>query len=188
MFRSSGMPRYARHSQDINADQFRGVTPAIGNRGFKQNVHVRRRGQPGVIEDLLLKLAFLPGGVAQGHQHFRRLLSGTQRFEHVARGRNDGVVRDANTGREDRRRMQDKTAILCEWPAQHHRFIKPDFRQTLFSRNFQLIQNPFNLQVFQRFVDDNAHRAVFIVFTNINHGAAKNRILESRHGNKKVML
>ena len=56
------------------------------------------------------------------------------------------------------------------------------------SRDFQLVQNSFNLKIFQWFIDDNTHRAVFIVFTNINHGAAKNRVLESRHGNKKVML
>lgn len=34
----------------------------------------------------LLKLAFFPRRIAQRHQHFRRLLCGAQRFEHVTRG------------------------------------------------------------------------------------------------------
>ncbi|SAE85580.1 Uncharacterised protein [Enterobacter cloacae] len=84
--------------------------------------------------------------------------------------------------------MQDKTTIFCKRAAEHHRFIETDFRQPRFSRDFQLVQNAFHLEVFQRLIDDNPHRAVFVVFTNIDHGAAENRILESRHGNKKVML
>ncbi|SAF95704.1 Uncharacterised protein [Enterobacter cloacae] len=84
--------------------------------------------------------------------------------------------------------MQDKATIFCKRSAEHHRFIKTDFRQPRFSRDFQLVQNAFDLKVFQRLIDDNPHCAVFVVFANIDHGAAENRILESRHGNKKVML
>jgi hypothetical protein len=32
------MPRYAWHGQDIDANQLRRITPAIGDRGFKQDV------------------------------------------------------------------------------------------------------------------------------------------------------
>jgi hypothetical protein len=51
------MPRYAWHRHNVDTNQFR-LAPAIGDRRFKQNILIRRGGQPGVIKNLLLQLPF----------------------------------------------------------------------------------------------------------------------------------
>lgn len=79
--------------------------------------------------------------------------------------------------------LEENTGGVCRW-GRDLREVHPASRAyqagspavARFSRDFQLVQNPFNLKIFQRFINDNTHRTVFIVFTNINHGAAKNRV------------
>ncbi len=53
---------------------------------------------------------------------------------------------------------------------------------------FSFSRDPFNFEIFQRLVDDDPHCTIGIMFANVDHGTTENRILESRHGNKKVML
>lgn len=54
--------------------------------------------------------------------------------------------------------------------------------------DFQFFQNFFNFEIFQWFVDDDFYCIIGIMFVNVDYGMMENWILESRYGNKKVML
>ena len=45
-----------------------------------------------VNQNLLFKLAFLPGGITQSHQYVRRLFIGAERFQHIAGSGHHRVV------------------------------------------------------------------------------------------------
>lgn len=84
--------------------------------------------------------------------------------------------------------MQDKTTIFRQRAAQQHRFVQTDGWIPRFWLDFEFFQDTVNFQVFQRLINNQPHCTFVVVLADIDYRAPKERILKSRHGNKKVML
>ncbi len=84
--------------------------------------------------------------------------------------------------------MQNEAAVFRQRASQHHRFIQTDLWIARLRDNFELLKDPFHLQIFQRLIDNNAHGTLVVVLADIDYRAAENGVLKRGHGNQKVML
>src|SRR5690242_16840130 len=79
----SGVARLAGHQVEVDAEDAGGRSQALLSRHLEEDVAAHLHGEPGVVEELLLKLPRLPAGAAQADQEVLRARTGRQRMEHV---------------------------------------------------------------------------------------------------------
>ncbi len=178
------MPRLPGKIRQVYAQEFQRRRQFFLVGQFEKDARVGRNGQPGILRQLVLELPCTPSRIAESNHHIARVPGLADRQEDIARRcQADFLIHCQGRLPAPERTVQDESAVGLNRPAEEDRQPGQCCR---FERHVDFLEKRGQIHV-DRSIDYHTERPLIVVFSNVDQGFGKIRILHRRHGDEKMV-